>query len=153
MSQVTRSTVIEGPITEIWDLLRDFNNYPKYIEGVTESHIEDGRPGDAVGAVRAFVYGGATIRQRLSALSDDDHCFSYVGLDPFPFPGRESDPAPEPVDYRGTLRLTKIGDGDTSTFVQWQVTYEGSAAPDWRRLLSDLIDQWLDSLRRAVQHT
>lgn len=152
MSHATRSAVVEGPITEMWELVRDFDNYPKYIEGVTESHIEDGRPGDAVGAVRVFVYGDATIRQRLSALSDDDHYLSYVGLDPFPFPADGSDPAPEPVDYRGTLRLTAIGDGDTSTFVQWQVSYEGSTAPQWRQLFSELIDQWIDSLRRTVEN-
>jgi hypothetical protein len=150
MSDVTRRAVIERPIGVIWDLVRDFNNYPKYIEGVVESRIEDGRPGDAVGAVRAFVYGDATIRQRLSALSDDDHYFTYVGLDPFPFPADGSGPVPEPIHYRGTLRLTEISHGDQATFVEWQVAYEGSAAPEWRSLLSDLIDQWIDSLRRTV---
>jgi hypothetical protein len=155
MSQVTRSAVIQRPIGEIWDLVRDFDNYAKYIEGVEYSRIEDGRPGDAVGAVRAFVYGDATIRQRLSALSDDDHFFTYVGLDPFPFPANGPGPgprrAPEPIDYRGTLRLTEISDGDQATFVEWQVAYEGSAAAEWRTLLSDLIDQWIDSLRRTIE--
>jgi hypothetical protein len=151
MSQVARSAVVQRPIGEVWDLVRDFNNYPKYIQGVSHSRIEDGRPGDAVGAVRAFVYGGATIRQRLSALSDDDHFFTYVGLDPFPFPANGTGQAPEPIDYSGTLRLTEISDGGQATFVEWQVAYEGSAATEWPTLLCDLIDQWIDSLRRTVE--
>jgi hypothetical protein len=151
VSQVTRSAVIQRPIGEIWGLIRDFNNYAKYIEGVSDSGIEDGRRGDAVGAVRVFVYGDTTIRQRLSALSDDDHFFTYVGLDPFPFPANGTGQAPEPIEYRGTLRLSEIGDGDKATFVEWRVAYEGSAAAQWRTLLSELIDQWIDSLRRTVE--
>lgn len=34
----------------VWSLIRDFNNYPSYIDGVTESVIEDGKRGDEVGA-------------------------------------------------------------------------------------------------------
>lgn len=151
MSQVTRSAVIQRPIGEIWDLIRDFNNYAKYIQGVSHSRIKDGRPGDAVGAVRAFVYGDTTIRQRLTALSDDDHFFTYVGLDPFPFPASGTGQAPEPIDYRGTVRLSEISDGYKATFVEWRVAYEGSADAKWRTLLADLIDQWIDSLRRTVE--
>jgi formylglycine-generating enzyme required for sulfatase activity len=39
-------------------VVRDFNAYPAYIDGVTESRIEDDKGGDAVGAVRCFVYRG-----------------------------------------------------------------------------------------------
>lgn len=49
----------------------DFNNYPTYIDGVTESVIEDGKRGDEVGAVRRFRYHDNWIRQRLGAHSDE----------------------------------------------------------------------------------
>jgi O-6-methylguanine DNA methyltransferase len=50
--------------------LRDFSNYPAYIDGVTESFIEDDKRGDEVGAARRFLYGGNWTRQRLGDHSD-----------------------------------------------------------------------------------
>ena len=45
------STVLDHSIDRVWSLVRDFNNYPRYIDGVSESMIEDDRRGDEVGAV------------------------------------------------------------------------------------------------------
>ena len=59
MHRAYYSSVLDQPASEVWSLVRDFNNYPRYIKGVTESVIEDGRAGDEVGAVRRFHYGGA----------------------------------------------------------------------------------------------
>ena len=59
------STVLDHPIDRVWSLVRDFNNYPRYIDGVSESMIEDEKRGDEVGAVRRFCYLGNWIRQRL----------------------------------------------------------------------------------------
>jgi hypothetical protein len=42
----------------VWSLIRDFNNYPAYIDGVSESVIENDKRGDEVGAVRRFCYLG-----------------------------------------------------------------------------------------------
>lgn len=41
MTTARFSTVLDQPVETVWSLIRDFNNYPAYIEGVTESHIED----------------------------------------------------------------------------------------------------------------
>ena len=57
MIKTSYSTVIDHRLGATWALLRDFNNYPVYIEGVTDSVIEDQRRGDEVGAVRRFCYG------------------------------------------------------------------------------------------------
>ena len=43
----------------IWEIIRDFNNYPVWVGGAGESRIEDGKSGDAVGAVRNVLYQGA----------------------------------------------------------------------------------------------
>ena len=40
------STFLNLPVETVWSLIRDFNNYPAYIDGVTESVIEDGNRGD-----------------------------------------------------------------------------------------------------------
>src|SRR5215475_7847298 len=52
MTTAYYSTVLNHPLETVWALIRDFNNYPAYIEGVSESAIEDNRRGDEVGAIR-----------------------------------------------------------------------------------------------------
>ncbi len=60
------STVLDYPVDRVWSLIRDFNNYPAYIDGVSASVIGSNKRGDEVGAVRRFKYGDNWIRQRLS---------------------------------------------------------------------------------------
>ena len=86
MTTAYYSTVLNHPLETVWDLIRDFNNYPAYIEGVSESMIEDDKGGDEVGAVRRFCYLGNWIRQRLAGHSDEAHMLTYAGIDPLPFP-------------------------------------------------------------------
>jgi Polyketide cyclase / dehydrase and lipid transport len=74
------STVLDHPLETVWSLIRDFNSYPAYIEGVSESMIEDERRGDEVGAVRRFCYLGNWVRQRLAAHSDEAHLLTYAGI-------------------------------------------------------------------------
>ena len=144
------SSVLQPSADSVWNVVRDFNDYPRYIDGVTDSLIEDRRAGDEVGAVRRFCYGGSWIRQRLTAHSDAERYFRYAGLEPFPYPGHSTDSVAA-IDYAGTLRITPIVDGDRA-FVEWFVDYECPAADAsrWQEMLMDLIPQWVDSLRRVV---
>lgn len=145
------SSVLGQSADEAWRLIRDFNNYPRYIEGVTESVIEDGKRGDEVGAVRRFRYGEMWLRQRLAAHSDADRSFTYTGMERLHFPDKEGADAPAPVAYQGTLRLTPIIDGDRA-FVEWFVELDGPSneAAQWTKLLLELIAQWVDSLHRTL---
>ena len=86
MTTAYYSTVLNHPLETVWDLIRDFNNYPAYIDGVSESVIEDDKGGDEVGAVRRFCYLGNWIRQRLAGHSDEAHSLTYAGIEPLPFP-------------------------------------------------------------------
>ena len=86
MTTAYYSTVLNHPLETVWTLIRDFNNYPAYIEGVSESVIEDDKGGDEVGAVRRFCYLGNWIRQRLAGHSDEAHSLTYAGIEPLPFP-------------------------------------------------------------------
>jgi hypothetical protein len=79
MTTAYYSTVLNHPLESVWTLIRDFNNYPAYIEGVSESVIEDDKGGDEVGAVRRFCYLGNWIRQRLAGHSDEAHTLTYAG--------------------------------------------------------------------------
>lgn len=151
MTTAYYSTVLDHPVETVWSLIRDFNNYPVYIDGVTESAIEDDRRGDEVGAVRRFRYGGNWIRQRLGAHSDDQHCLTYVGIDPFEVPAGAVSETPTSARYQGTMHLLPVTDG-ARTFIEWSVTLDpvsGRAEP-WRNLLLTLIPEWTDSLRRTL---
>ena len=141
------STVLDQPIDRVWSMIRDFNNYPAYIDGVTASIIEDNKSGDEVGAVRRFRYGETWIRQRLGAHSDAERSLTYVGLDPFGLPSEML----SPVRYQGTIHLIEIVEG-ARTFIEWSV--KAGATPEeaerWRNLLVSLIAEWTASLRRAL---
>ena len=65
MAKAYYSTVFQQPAEAVWEIIRDFNNYPVWVGGAGESRIEEGKSGDAVGAVRNAQYRGRTIRQRL----------------------------------------------------------------------------------------
>jgi hypothetical protein len=145
------SSVLDHPVEPVWSLIRDFNNYPAYIDGVTESAIEDGRRGDEVGAVRRFRYGGTWIRQRLGDHSDEQRSLTYIGIDPFHFPSGLVSETPSPARYQGTMHVLPIVDG-ARTFIEWSVTLGAvpEQADSWRNLLLSLIPEWTDSLRRTL---
>jgi hypothetical protein len=144
------STVIDHNVDVVWAMIRDFNNYPAYIDGVTESIIEDGKSGDEVGATRRFLYGGTWIRQRLSAHSDHERSLTYAGVEPFAFPAGLVSDTPPPALYEGTMHVR--GTDGNETALEWTVTVD--AAPEhagsWRNLLSGLIEMWATSLKGAL---
>ncbi len=148
MTTVYYSSVFDHPCDDVWSLIRDFNNYPAYIDGVTESQIEDDKSGDAVGAMRCFVYRGLRVRQRLLAHSDLERSFTYGSCEPLPFPG---EPGFEPIHYQGTLQVTPVTDTGRS-FVEWSVTFESGdrGRARWTAFLEDGVRQWTASLGAHV---
>jgi hypothetical protein len=145
------SAVLDHPVDRVWSLIRDFNNYPAYIDGVTESVIEDNKRGDEVGAVRRFRYGENWIRQRLSNHSDERRTLSYVGMELFAFPAGRMDDPPSPIRYEGTIHLLPIVDDDR-TFIEWPVMLHASPGEEgaWQELFLTWIPEWTESLRRAL---
>jgi hypothetical protein len=137
------STVFEQPAEQVWATIRDFNNYPVWVDGAGESRIEDGKTGDAVGAVRDVLYQGRRIRQRLLALSDVTRSQTYAFCEPSPLPVQH---------YQATLRVTPIVDGDRA-FVEWEATFDCEA--ERRQELSEFYGNafatWLGSLRRSLE--
>ena len=115
MAKAYYSTVFEQPAQKIWEIVRDFNNYPVWVGGAGESAIEDGKSGDTVGAIRNVLYQERRIRQRLLAQSDVERSQTYE------FCGAATLPL---TDYQATLRITDITDGDRA-FVEWWATFDG----------------------------
>jgi hypothetical protein len=151
MHRAHYSAVLNHAADQVWGLVRDFNNYPRYVDGVTESVIENDKRGDEVGAVRRFCYGGSWIRQRLTSHSDTERSFTYVGMEPFQFPAQDTADVPASINYAGTLRLTPVIDGNR-TFIEWFVEFDcpTNDTARWHDMLMELIPQWVDSLRRTL---
>jgi hypothetical protein len=150
MTQAYYTAVLDHPLKTVWDLIRDFNNYPAYIEGVSESVIEDDRRGDEVGAVRRFCYRGNWVRQRLAGHSDDLHFLTYAGIEPLPFPGPLPD-QPSPTRYEGTMHLLEIVEGNR-TLIEWSIDLDAEPrdADRWRAQFQSWIPEWTSSLQRAL---
>ncbi|MEJ2375342.1 MAG: SRPBCC family protein [Pseudolabrys sp.] len=143
MPQAYYSTVFEHSADAVWRVIRDFKNYPVWVDGAGSSDIEDGRAGDAVGALRNVIYDGCRIRQRLLALSDVERSQVY-GF---------AEHADAPVaNYCATLRVTPVVDGDRA-FVEWWATFdcEPASAPERCDFFRDAFARWLGSLRRQLQ--
>lgn len=139
MARAYYSTVFERPAGVIWNVIRDFNNYAVWVNGGGASEIEDGKSGDTVGAVRSVLYQGSLIRQRLLAQSDVDRSQTYE------FCGA---PALPVSDYRATLRVTPVVDGDRA-FVEWWATFDCEAGrrEELSGRLCTSFEKWLESLR------
>lgn len=114
MIRVTRSAIIDAPITRVWEVLRDFNSHWAWHPAVGESKIENDEPADQVGCVRNFFLKDRNhIREQLLALSDRDYVSTYCILDAT-LPMRH---------YVATLQLKPVTDGER-TFWHWQSTFD-----------------------------
>ena len=151
MTTAHYSTVLDYPLNTVWSLIRDFNNYPAYIEGVSESVIEDDKRGDEVDAVRRFCYLGNWVRQRLAAHSDAQHSLTYAGIEPLPFPSGDTPQVVSPTRYQGTMHLIPITEGNR-TFIEWSVALDTAPqdAERWQQVFQSWIPDWTHSLARAL---
>ncbi len=131
MPKAYASTVLHAPASDVWAVIRDFNALPAWHPGVKDSEIEDGRAADQVGAVRSFhLQDGAHLRERLLAFSDPDMAMTY-NFEKTPF---------DVQNYRATLRLTPVTDGDRC-FAEWWTTFDCDVAK---------IDEWIETFAGAV---
>jgi hypothetical protein len=151
------STVFREPAADIWEIVRDFNNYPVWVGGAGESRIEDGKSGDAVGAVRDVLYQECRIRQRLLALSDVDRSqtYEFCGAPSLPVQGFQVQGFQvqgfQVQGFQATLRITPIVDGDRA-FVEWWASFdcEPARGEEFSQTLRGWFAKWLESLRTVL---
>ena len=120
MIKVYRSAVIHATADEVWSLVRNFNDLPKWHPAIASSEIEDGLSPDSVGCVRRFqlIDDGGMIREQLLALADDTRSFTYSILE-----------SPMPVDnYVAVMRFSPITMGD-KTFAEWTAEFDVTSGP------------------------
>lgn len=117
MPTIHVSSVIDAPIEDVWERIRDFNGLPSWHPRMVESQIEDGRAATEIGCVRNFkVASGATVRERLLAFSDDDRLTTYSII---------GHPAPI-SNHTATLSLQRVTDGNR-TFAVWSASFDAPA--------------------------
>jgi Polyketide cyclase / dehydrase and lipid transport len=142
MAKAYYSTVFKQPAPQVWEIVRDFNNYPVWVGGAGESRIEDGKSGDTVGAIRNVLYLERRIRQRLLAQSDVERSqtYEFCGAPSLPLTG-----------FQATLRVTPIVDGDQA-FVEWWATFDCDPArrEELTATLLGWFGKWLESLRKSL---
>jgi hypothetical protein len=143
MARAYYSTIFREPAAEIWKIIRDFNNYPIWVNGAGETRIEDGKSGEAVSAVRHVLYQGRQIRQRLLALSDVERSQTYELC---------SAPSLPVTAFQATLRITEVVDGDRA-FVEWWADFdcEPARCDELAGTLRGWFAKWLESLRTALE--
>ena len=113
MIRVDESTILDQPVDRVWSVIRDFNGHEGWHPAIARSRIEDDRPGDAVGCVRALeLVTGERLREELLTLCDRTHRFSYRIL--------ESD-VPL-LDYVAHVELRPVTASDR-TFWRWRSTF------------------------------
>ena len=131
MPKAYASTVLDAPARDVWAVIRDFNGLPTWHPAIADSEIEDKKAADQVGCVRNFhLKDGAHLRERLLAFSDPEMFMTY-NFEKTPF-------AVE--NYRATLRLTPVTDGDRC-FAEWWTTFDCDVAR---------IDEWVHTFGGVV---
>lgn len=117
MASVTVSSVINASAPEVWAAIRDFNGLPNWHPRMVTSEIEGGGPSSEIGCVRKFqVASGATLREKLLAMSDKDYSITYTILE-----------TPQPIsNHTATLTLIPVTDGDRTCAI-WSATFDAPA--------------------------
>ncbi len=145
------STVLQCSADAVWKEIRDFNGYPNYIDGVTESYLEDDKPGDEVGCVRRFVYLGDVTRQSLTGHSDQERWFTHTGCEALTWPSHQRGDV-GPAVYENRFKVTPVSDTDHA-FLEWSMDYWTRSEADakaWKAYFDGQIPVWADSLRRYI---
>lgn len=140
MVKVQVSTVMNAPLEEVWDVVRDFNGHENWHPAVASSQIERGEPSDRIGCVRRFkLADGSELREKLLTLSDIETTFSYCLLD-----------TPVPLfNYVAHVRLLPVTLTD-QTFWQWESRFDTPAGRDQElanMVRTDIYEAGFDAIR------
>jgi hypothetical protein len=113
ITRISETVVIPANAQALWKTVRNFSNIALWHRDVRDSTLEDGGPGDRVGAVRALhLKNGTLIREQLTALSDKDLTYSYSVIEsPFPI-----------AHHSSTVSFLSI-EGGSKTLVAWSAEF------------------------------
>lgn len=143
MARSYTSIVLDHSAEEVWAVIRPFDHYA-WAGVAADTTIEDGKSGDAVGAVRRVVMPGRVIRQKMLAHSDAERSYTYGFADADALPVR---------NYVATLRVTPVTES-AQAFVEWWATFD--TAPQeidkWTRFYEkEGFARWLAGLKQYMR--
>ena len=142
MTNAYFSAVLPAPIDAVWAIARDFGDYRLFTSGRGEALVEDGKPGDCVGAVRRATLDARTVRQRLLSLSEVERRYEYefCGEPPLPI-----------ENYLASLQFAPVVTSG-ETFVEWSASFdcELDRREAIRRQMESLFSSWVGSLQAAI---
>ena len=116
LSRVSLTIDLPVPADRVWETIGGFNDLAKWHPAVAGS--EETKSGNST--VRTLhLHGGGTLVERLEAIDDKAHSYSYSILE-----------GPLPVTrYRATLQISEKSDGNGCR-VEWSSEFEPSGAPE-----------------------
>jgi len=136
MSRVSLSLDLPVSAQQVWDTVGGFNNLAKWHPAVARS--EESKSGDTT--VRTLhLHGGASLVERLEAINNKAHSYSYTILE-----------GPLPVArYRSTLQVSEKADGNGCT-VEWSSDFEpsGASESDAVKAIRGVYQAGFDNLRK-----
>jgi hypothetical protein len=126
MPEISRTTTVSAGPDEVWALLRDFNGLGAWHPALPPSVIEEGRGPEEVGAVRRFILpDGSVVRERLTAFSDAERCYSYA-VEEIALPMS---------DYQAELAVSPAASGGST--IDWSVSFR--CPPEAEKHLEDFL--------------
>lgn len=137
MGKCVHSTVVNAPVDEVWQVLRNFHDmsWTKAIESLEP--VGDAQS-DQVGAKR--VLNGA-IHETLLALNDLNHVFQYQITDgPSPISKDELD------FYYGTVSVLPVTD-ENASYVSWITRFESKSDPVAQKFCDPFYETFLADLK------
>jgi Polyketide cyclase / dehydrase and lipid transport len=143
MAKSYYSIVLDHSAADVWAVIRPFDHY-SWAGVESETHIEEGKVGDQVSAIRRVTMGEKIIRQILLAHSDVDRSYTYAfcGAPPFPV-----------LNYIATIRVTRVVETDKA-FVEWSATFD-CAVEECERWTNHFekegFARWLAALRKTME--
>ncbi|HEV2559398.1 MAG TPA: SRPBCC family protein [Microvirga sp.] len=118
-NKVWCSSVMNGPVDQVWGIMRDFAGMGGWHDEITRMHMIGGVRSDKVSGVRDFYFGEGQLHEELLSLSDLDRSFSYrITKSPMPW-----------IGYVAGARLYRVTDGDL-TFGVWTADWAATAEHD-----------------------
>ncbi len=118
-NKVWCSTVIDGPVDAVWNVMRDFAGMGDWHDDITRMHMIGGVRSDKVSGTRDFMFGESQLHEKLLHLDDTERSFSYcITKCDMPW-----------LNYVSGPRLWPVTDGNR-TFGIWTGDWVASARDD-----------------------
>jgi len=136
MGKVSVKTEFAAPADQVWNLVKGFNDLPKWHPAFTNSELK----GKGLGSTRTLTLpNGGKIVERLDEFDDGKRRYSY---------SIEESPLPL-ASYRSTIEVKPSGKGCE---LQWSSEYQTKDAPamDMDKFLQDFYQAGFDNVKKIL---